>query len=68
MPMYEFDCPTCGQPFEELVRSSEVVKDVVCPSCGSHKVKRRLSLFASKASGGSAYSGASEASCAPTGT
>lgn len=67
MPMYEFDCPGCGQPFEELVRSSEAVKEVVCPSCGSHQVKRKLSLFASKVSGGSAYSGAGAAACAPTG-
>jgi putative FmdB family regulatory protein len=69
MPMYEFDCPTCGQPFEELVRSSEAVKDVVCPNCGSHKVKRKLSLFASKVSGGGgSYANQSAPACAPTGT
>jgi putative FmdB family regulatory protein len=69
MPLYEFDCPACGQPFEELVRSSEAVKDVICPSCGSHQVKRKLSLFASKVSGGgSGYASASGPACAPTGT
>ncbi len=69
MPIYEFDCPSCGQPFEELVRSSEAAKDVVCPSCGSRKVKRKLSLFAAKVSGsGGALSSLSAQACAPSGT
>jgi putative FmdB family regulatory protein len=69
MPLYEFDCPACGQPFEELVRSAETAKDVICPNCGSHKVKRKLSLFASKATGGSSsYANLSATACAPAGT
>ncbi len=69
MPIYEFDCPTCGQPFEELVRSLEAIKDVVCPTCGSRKVKRKLSTFAAKVSGGgSVLSSLSAATCAPSGT
>ena len=68
MPMYEFDCPSCGEPFEELVRSAEAVKDVTCPSCGSRKVKKKLSTFASKINGGGSRSSLSAASCGPTGT
>ncbi len=69
MPIFEFDCPSCGQPFEELVRNSEAAKDVTCPSCGSRKVKRKLSMFAAKVSGGSrSYSSASAPACAPSGT
>ena len=69
MPMYEFDCPACGQPFEELVCSAEAVKDVICPSCGSHQVKRKLSLFASKVTGSRrSYSNQSAPACAPAGT
>ncbi len=69
MPIYEFDCPTCGQPFEELVRSSDAIKDVVCPSCGNRKVKRKLSTFAAKVSGGGgSFSSLSAAACAPSGT
>ena len=69
MPIYEFDCPSCGEPFEELVRNSEAVKDVVCPTCGSRKVKKKLSTFASKVSGGGAsYSSLSAPACAPSGT
>jgi putative FmdB family regulatory protein len=69
MPMYEFDCPGCGQPFEELVRSAEAVKDVVCPACGSHKVHKKLSTFAPKVGGSrAASSGLSAAACGPVGT
>ncbi len=69
MPIYEFDCPSCGQPFEELVRNSEAAKDVVCPTCGSRKAKKKLSTFASKVSGGgAAYSSQSASACAPSGT
>lgn len=69
MPIYEFDCPDCGEPFEELMRSAEAVKDVVCPTCGGRKVKKKLSTFASRVSGGGAtHSSLSAASCGPTGT
>lgn len=67
MPLYEFDCGKCGEPFEKLVRSTEAVKDVTCPNCGSRKVKKKLSRFASKVSGSSSAS-ASAAACAPGGT
>jgi putative FmdB family regulatory protein len=66
MPLYEFDCGKCGEPFEKLVRSAEAVKDVACPNCGSRKVKKKLSTFASKTSGGAAA--AASAACAPGGT
>jgi putative FmdB family regulatory protein len=67
--MYEFDCPDCGQPFEELVRSLEAVKDVECPACGSRKVHKKVSTFAARVVGGYAAStGASAASCGPAGT
>ncbi len=61
MPIYEFDCQACGEPFEELVFSVTAVKDVTCPSCGSPKIKKKLSTFASKLSGG--HAAASGASC-----
>ena len=65
MPLYEFECPKCHEAFEELVRTSEAAKEVACPNCGSHKVKKKLSAFSSKVSGGSS---ASVAACAPGGT
>ena len=45
MPIYEFDCQSCGHRFEELVGSHVGVEtaDLVCPECGSAKIERLLS-------------------------
>jgi len=56
MPIYEFVCDECGQPFEELVFSASAVSDVVCPSCESSHIKKKISTFATKVAGGSSYS------------
>ncbi len=66
MPLYEFQCTECESAFEELVRSSAAVSETKCPKCGSRQVRRKVSTFASKVSGGG-YS-ASASSCAPGGT
>jgi putative FmdB family regulatory protein len=65
MPLFEFECSECGEPFEELVRSASAVDEVVCPCCGSQHVRKQISTFASKVSGGSSIStyGPSSASC-----
>ena len=49
MPIYEYQCETCGFEFEELVRGSDTV---ACPHCQSAGVRRKMSSFA-KTSGGS---------------
>lgn len=46
MPIYEYDCPGCGQQFEELVSSAAT--EVTCPSCGAAHPRRRLSTFVGK--------------------
>jgi putative FmdB family regulatory protein len=56
MPIYEFMCSECSKSFEELVFSASKVDSVVCPSCGSGEVKKKMSTFASKTSGGSSFS------------
>jgi putative FmdB family regulatory protein len=43
MPIYEYRCTTCTEPFEELVRIGD---PVACPGCGSAEVERLLSSFA----------------------
>jgi putative FmdB family regulatory protein len=59
MPIYEFACKKCQQSFEELVfNQSEKIK---CPSCGSTKVERAMSVF-SFSSGGS-YRSSAGSSC-----
>jgi putative FmdB family regulatory protein len=43
MPIYEYDCPACGKPFEALVYGRE---QPCCPACGATNVAKRLSTFA----------------------
>ena len=70
MPLYEFQCTDCKDEFEELVRSPAAVAEVECPRCGGAHVKRKVSLFASKASSGSLSLGPAPAasSCSTGGT
>lgn len=44
MPLYEYQCQECGQEFEKL-RSISDRDSVNCPTCGSGKVGRKMSLF-----------------------
>lgn len=45
MPIYEFECRSCGHRFEELVGSHVGLEtaDVRCPECGKAEVERLLS-------------------------
>ncbi len=65
MPLFEFECKDCGKPFEELLRSSSQVSEVNCPTCGSKQVRKKVSSFAARLSGGGSLSfgGSSAASC-----
>jgi putative FmdB family regulatory protein len=44
MPIYEYQCERCSKTFEILQRAKEKVS---CPTCGSRKLKKLLSLFSS---------------------
>lgn len=44
MPIFEYRCRTCGDDFELLARSDT---RVACPECGSSRVDKKLSVFAS---------------------
>jgi putative FmdB family regulatory protein len=72
MPLYEFQCGECDKAFEELLRSSAAITEVKCPKCGSPRVRRKVSTFASKSSGGSSLafggSASAPASCSTGGT
>jgi putative FmdB family regulatory protein len=43
MPLYDFRCRSCGEPFEAFARAGATAP---CPSCGSADVERVLSPFA----------------------
>lgn len=55
MPIYEFQCQECGNPFEELVFSSSKISELTCPSCGSENIRKKMSTFASKVSGKTSF-------------
>ena len=67
MPLFEFECIECTKTFEDLVRSSADVNNVICPFCGSDSTKKKISTFASRVVGASISSnmssGISASSC-----
>ena len=71
MPIYEFHCEKCGKDSEVLVRSSDW-KGTPCPKCGSTRLEKKFSTFASSMAGGGAGEGAScsgvPSSCGMCGT
>lgn len=48
MPIHEYACRDCQRDFEVLVRHDTVLQ---CPACRSTSLERRLSVFATTASG-----------------
>ncbi|MCA9157346.1 MAG: zinc ribbon domain-containing protein [Planctomycetales bacterium] len=47
MPLYEYQCQSCHETVELLVRGS--TEQPVCPKCGSSKLDKQLSVAASPA-------------------
>ncbi len=50
MPIYEFRCEQCGRESEILVRSTNW-KGTTCPHCGSERLVKQFSVFASSTAG-----------------
>jgi putative FmdB family regulatory protein len=50
MPIYEFHCEKCGRDNEILARSSDW-SGTKCPHCGSSKLDKKFSTFASAGPG-----------------
>ncbi len=68
MPIYEYRCQDCGEKFEKLIRSDADQSELVCPSCGSKRTDKLLSIFGT--SGFSTtrnFTSSSADSCQPTG-
>jgi putative FmdB family regulatory protein len=45
MPIFEYTCRKCGKLFEKLILGKSSVEPV-CPECGSKRVERKFSAFA----------------------
>ncbi len=44
MPIFEYQCASCGNEFEVLVRNSATVPE--CPGCSGTELRKKLSAFA----------------------
>lgn len=62
MPLYEYRCETCGGRLEVLQRVGEGPAGLSCPDCGSPRLSKEFSTFASTGSDGGLGGG-----CAPSG-
>lgn len=54
MPIYEFECTTCGERFDRLQKLSDPDPDT-CPQCGAPGVRRRLTAPSFRLSGSGWY-------------
>jgi putative FmdB family regulatory protein len=54
MPIYEFECNSCGTRFDRLQRLSDPDPDT-CPDCGAPQVRRRVTAPAFRLSGSGWY-------------
>jgi putative FmdB family regulatory protein len=50
MPIYEFHCEKCERDSEILVRTADW-QGTKCPHCGSAKIAKKFSTFASSGAG-----------------
>ena len=53
MPIFEYECTSCGKEFELLVRNSSVAPE--CPGCSGRDLRKKLSAFATITGGASAH-------------
>jgi putative FmdB family regulatory protein len=65
MPVYEYLCGGCEAQTEQLVLAGDIASAPLCPTCGSHDMKRLLSTFAAQASDGGRSSSYAKSSFDP---
>ena len=59
MPMYEYECTSCGERFELRRGITDSDSEIRCPKCEAECPRRVFSVFATSSSGGA---------CAPSGS
>ena len=47
MPIYEYECKSCGYSFERIMKVGEEVP--ACPACGADRPQRRITPFRTNA-------------------
>ncbi len=64
MATYEYLCLSCEHPFEERrSMTASVDTAIACPDCGSDRVRRQFSLFATSGDAGAASPAAGGCAC-----
>lgn len=66
MPIYEYVCEECENPFEKLLLSK--TESIACPSCGSPRHTLQFSVVSAPGKNGASNAGPSAGSCACTPT
>jgi len=62
MPLYEYQCSSCGEEFEQIVSFSKADLMPACPICRSEDTRKKISIaasFGSSSTGSADYSGSS---------
>ncbi|MDQ1120001.1 MULTISPECIES: FmdB family zinc ribbon protein [Pseudoxanthomonas] len=54
MPIYAYQCTTCGHSFDKLQKLSDPDPDT-CPQCGAQTVRRQVTAPAFRLAGGGWY-------------
>jgi len=54
MPIYEYECQSCGKRFDQLQKMSDP-DPTDCPTCGAPQLKRALTAAAFRLKGGGWY-------------
>lgn len=49
MPIYEYECPGCGEKFELFRPISRCEEDAECPACGAANAARIISRISGSA-------------------
>ena len=47
MPIYEYECKSCGHSFERIMKAGEKVP--ACPACGATETRKRVVPFRTNA-------------------
>lgn len=56
MPIYEYECTSCGEKFEAHRKRADSDSEVECPRCGKKQLRRIFSTFGMASSGQSCVS------------
>jgi putative FmdB family regulatory protein len=51
MPIYEYECPNCGEKFEAHRKIADSDSEIKCPRCGKKQPRRIFSTFGMASSG-----------------